>query len=97
MADPIRQIITGTSAFIRKDNLKPQAGFLFRADPISEAVRLLASGEFRAWFEPDWGRAYRLAILFPHCAIYSIPYESVSKTLYRTPAWRHKRHKGAVV
>lgn len=97
MADPIRPFLSATSAFVRKDPLKPQAGYIRRTDPLSESVRLLSSGQFRAWFEPDWGNAVRLAVRFPHCAIYSIPYESVSRALYKTPGWRMKRHKGAVL
>ncbi len=97
MADPIRLLVGARSAFVRPNQQKPTAGILFRSEPLAEAMRLLSSGKYRVWFDPQWSDAYLLAHLYPHVRVYSIPPESRTETLYRTPGWRMKRHNGAVV
>jgi hypothetical protein len=97
MADPIRLLVGARSAFVRPNQQKPVAGILFRSEPLAEAMRLLSSGQYRVWFEPQWSDARILARRYPHICIYSIPAESYTESIDRTPAWRTKRHNGAVV
>lgn len=72
-----------------------EAGQLLPRDPLDEAARVIAQGELRVWFEPRWRDARILAGWFPLCLVCSIPEESDTESLRKTPAWRMRVDSGA--
>ena len=77
--------------------LSAASGQIYWRDPLREATHLIGYHELRVWFEPDWGVGRVLAQRFPHCLIYSIPFESNTASLYRVPAWRPRPRLTAFV
>jgi hypothetical protein len=90
MADPMRILYEG-GLYARRVRIRENAAILVRQDPLSYSARLIARNNLRIWFEPDWYLARRLAAMFPSCLICSIPVESDTPNLYKTPGWRIRR------
>jgi hypothetical protein len=96
MADPIRFLTDWPGFHGRRVTPSYTAGQIIKQDPLQQAVRLIAYHELRVWFEPCWHDARYLARRFPHCTICSIPVESDTFNLHRTPGWRPRRITGIV-
>ena len=97
MADPIRLIVQGYSAFVHPNRSKPSAAYIVRSEPLAMAIRILSREELRVWYEPDWRTAKMISRRFPHVMVCSIPEESNTANLRKTPGWRYKKHNGAVL
>ena len=95
--DPFRMLYDGPSLVRRRQSEKPRPAYIQRRDALSMAVEVISRNELRAWYEPDWRTARYLAARFPHCLICSIPEESNTPNMVRTPGWRRRPHNGAYV
>ncbi len=93
--DPFRPLGGGGAA--RKIRLKQETVILRRQDPLHFAAEMISRHELRVWFEPNWSLARQLAFRFPHCTIVSIPTESYTPNLWKTPSWRRRPPDNAVV
>ena len=70
---------------------------LERPEAFAFGSEMISRHELRVWFEPDWRIARRLAKRHPTCAIYSIPLESATSNLWKTPSWRLPRPNHAKI
>ena len=93
--DPLRMLYDGPSLLRRRMEEKPRPAYIERHDALGMAIEIIARNELRVWYEPDWGMARYLARRFPHCLVFSIPEESNTVNMHRTPGWRARRHNNA--
>ena len=95
MPDPFRFTYTWPGASAASAGQDMPAHIFYR-DNLRRAAYLIAKHELAVWFEPNWRDARILARRFPHCMICSIPEESDTPTLRKTPGWRRRVIHGAV-
>lgn len=95
--DSLRLLYNGPSLRQRRLGELDRPAFIERYDLTAASVRMISRYELRVWFEPDWYIARRLAARFPHCLVVSIPVESNTPNLTKTPAWRRRPHNNAFV
>jgi hypothetical protein len=95
--DPLRFLYDAPSLKKRRINQDNRAAIIERHDALAMSVRTISRHELRVWFEPDWGAARWLATRFPHCLIVSIPVESNTPNLTKTPGWRLRKSNNAFV
>ena len=91
MADGMKTVFGGGGYSGRPVSTKITTEQIFRHNPIAQGERLIARHELRVYFEPDWQAARYLAARFPYCLVFSIPAESNTINLRKTPGWRMKR------
>lgn len=96
MPDPFRITYTWPGASGPSANLPGVPGQIFYRDNLRHAAYMIAKHELAVWFEPNWRDARILARRFPHCMVCSIPEESNTPNLRKTPAWRRRTYHGAV-
>jgi hypothetical protein len=96
MPDPFRIVYTWPGTTGRAANPPAPAGQIFYRDNLRHAAYLIAKHELSVWFEPNWQDARLLARRFPHCMICSIPTESDTPNLRKTPGWRKRPTQGVI-
>ena len=91
MANGMQTVFGGGNYSRRPVFTKAPTEQIFRYNPVHLGERLIARHELRVYFEPDWNAARYLAARFPYCLVFSIPPESNTSNLTKTPGWRMKR------
>lgn len=93
MADPLSGIF-GRVWHPGETSRRPTTEIFSHYDRVRMSAFLIQKHELATWFEPNWSNARMLARWFPHTTIWSIPLESDTETLRRTPGWRRARAQG---